>query len=380
MIPYSRQSINNDDISAVVKVLKSEFITQGKKISEFENSLSNFTNAKYVTVVNSATSALHLACIALNLQKGDSIWTSPISFVASANCGLYCGANVDFVDINPRTFNMDIDKLKNKLEYAKKNNQLPKIVIPVHFSGQSCNMKEIKKLSEKYKFKIIEDASHAIGGKYKDSNIGSCKYSDITVFSFHPVKIITTGEGGAILTNSNIINKKVKMLRSHGITRETSSYKKQEIVWYYEQRELGLNYRLTDIQAALGLSQLKRISNFVEKRREIASQYDIAFKDCKAIQTPYVEPDSFSVFHLYVVLFKNQKIRKKVINYLLNKNIRTNIHYIPIHTQPYYKKLSVYHDLHNSINYFDRALSLPIYPGLTKKDQNLVIKSVIEAL
>ncbi len=384
MIPYGKQHINNDDINEVIKVLKSDFITQGPVIPAFEKEISAFTGSKYAVAMNSATSALHLSCLALGLTKNDYLWTSPISFVASANCGLYCGAQVDFVDIDLNNFNINVNLLEEKLIEAQKQNKLPKIVIPVHMCGQSADSEIIFNLSKKYGFKIIEDASHAFGGKYKNEFIGSCSFSDITVFSFHPVKIITTGEGGAITTNDEEISNRVKLLRSHGITKNKELFlNKKEGDWYYEQQYLGFNYRLTDLQAALGLSQIKRTMDFVSKRREIANRYDRLLTNLP-IFTPKQEKYSLSSRHLYVIRIKNDN--SKLSHYeafksLREKNIFVNLHYIPIHLQPYYRKLGFKKgDYPNAERYYKEAISLPIYFSFTKKDQNYVIDTLTKLL
>lgn len=384
MIPYGKQNINNDDINEVIKVLKSDFITQGPVTPNFEEEISNFTGSKYSVALNSATSALHLSCLALGLTNNDYLWTSPISFVASANCGLYCGAQVDFVDIDSHNFNIDVNLLEEKLIEAKKKNKLPKIVIPVHMCGQSADMELIFNLSKKYGFKIIEDASHAFGGKYKNEFIGNCSFSDITVFSFHPVKIITTGEGGAITTNNEEISNKVKLLRSHGITKDNKLFfNKKEGEWYYEQQYLGFNYRLTDLQAALGLSQIKRTLDFVSKRREIADRYDNLLTNLPIV-TPKQEKYSLSSRHLYVIRIKNDKSKLshyETFKLLREKNILVNLHYIPIHLQPFYKKLGFKKgDYPSAESYYKEAISLPIYFSFSNKDQDYVIATLNKIL
>ena len=332
-IPYGKQNINQEDIDHVVSVLKSDFITQGPAIKKFEQDIENYTGAKYSSAVNSATSALHISCLALGVKQGDIVWTSPNSFVASSNSALYCGAKVDFIDIDPKTYNICPLILAEKLQRAKKLNILPKVIIAVHFAGQSCDMQEIKNLSEKYNFKIIEDASHAVGGSYQNNKIGYCKFSDITVFSFHPVKIITTGEGGIALTNNKEIYKKLLLFRSHGITRDKEQLINQDGPWFYEQQELGFNYRMTDIQAALGSSQLKRVDKFIKKRHQIAERYNQALKNLP-INIPYQAIEQISAFHLYVITLRDEKHRTELFNYLRKNGILVNIHYIPIHTQP----------------------------------------------
>jgi len=384
MIPYGRQDINTDDIDAVVSVLKSDFLTQGPIAPSFENALSDYCGTKYGVATNSATSSLHIACIALDLHSGDWLWTSPITFVASANCGLYCGAKVDFVDIDPRTYNMCPQKLEEKLIVAEKEGKLPKIVVPVHFSGQSCDMVSIHKLSKKYGFKIIEDASHAIGGKYKEVPIGCCAYSDITVFSFHPVKIITTGEGGMALTNNIDLAEKMRLLRSHGITRDPGKMTHSpDGPWYYQQVCLGFNYRMTELQAALGMSQLNRLEEFVKKRHEIAQRYNDAFAGA-SIKLPWQAPDTYSSFHLYVVRFQENDTNfshREIFDYLHAKGIGVNLHYIPVHMQPYYLNMGFAKGMFEEAEkYYSEAISMPIYSHLSVEDQDLIISTIKEVL
>ena len=306
MIPYGKQNINKEDINSVIEVMESDFLTQGPVTPLFEEKLQSFCNAKYAIATINATSALHLACLSIGVTKGDIVWTSPISFVASANCVLYCGGEIDFVDIDPRTYNISIDSLRDKLMKAKRKNKLPKAIIPVHLSGQSCDMRKINNLSKEFGFKIIEDASHAIGGKYENEPVGSCQYSDITVFSFHPVKIITTCEGGACLTNNKEIYEKIYNLRSHGIVRnQKDMLNKKEGSWYYEQKHLGFNYRLNDLQAALGINQIKRLKSFVKKRHLIVNSYNELFDNNENITVPYQNEKSFSSFHLYIIKISN---------------------------------------------------------------------------
>lgn len=376
MIPYGRQDIQREDIDAVIDVLKSDFLTQGPIVPRFESGLANIGKSKYATVVNSATSALHIACLALGISEGDYVWTVPNSFVASANCALYCGANVDFVDIDLKTNNMSIEKLEEKLISAKKAQKLPKVVIPVHLAGEPCDMAAIKKLSLEYDFRVIEDASHAIGGIYQGNPIGSCEYSDVTVFSFHPVKIVTSGEGGAVLTNSPQLDHKLKLLRSHGITRDQKfMHNINEDGWYYEQIALGFNYRMTDIHAALGLSQLSRLEEYINKRHDIANIYDVQFEHTR-IQKPYRNPNNKSALHLYVVQVDPKK-HNYVFHSLRKEKIGVNLHYIPIHTQPYYQNLGFsWGDFPNSEAYYKKAISLPIYPKLSEDEQNSVIDAV----
>ena len=372
MIPYGKQNITQEDINSVVKVMNSDFLTQGPITPNFEDELKSYCKANYAVAVVNATAALHLACLALEVKKGDLVWTSPISFVASANCAKYCGADIDFVDIDIETYNISVKALEEKLIDAKKNKRLPKVIIPVHLAGQSCEMKKIKELSDKYGFKIIEDASHAIGGKYLGEPVGNTKYSDITVFSFHPVKIITTCEGGVCLTNDSKIYDKIYRLRSHGIVRnQAEMVNKSHGQWYYEQIDLGFNYRLNDLQSALGINQLKRINSFVKERHLIASKYDELFKNSDNIISPFQSKDSFSSFHLYIIRVKTMSSsnRKLIFEKLRNEGIFVNIHYIPIYRQPYYSKGFKTQDFPNSEIYYSQAISLPIYPGL--KDEEI---------
>ena len=365
MIFYGKQSINQNDINAVVNVLKSDFLTQGPKVSEFENDLASYCGSKYSKVVSNGTTALHLAYLAIGLKHGDIMWTTPNTFVATTNAALYCGAIVDFVDIDVKTYNLSTASLKEKLIQAKKDGNLPKLVVPVHFAGQSCEMKDIWELSKEYGFKVIEDACHALGGEYQDKKVGGCVFSDMAIFSFHPVKMITTGEGGAIVTNNQEYDERIQLLRSHGISKDEVKFKKNDDGgWYYEQQDLGFNYRLTDIQAALGSSQLQRLDSFVEKRQKIAMRY---LNELKNIELPYQHPDVKSSWHLFVIKIKN---RKKVYNDLKSQGIMSQVHYIPVNKQPYYGCKS----LENSENYYQECLSLPIYVDLTIEDQGKVIK------
>jgi len=367
MIPYGKQNITEEDIKSVVYILKSKFLTQGPAVPNFEQEICKYTGVKYSVAVNSCTSALHIACLALGLTPKDIVWTSPITFVASANCVKYCGAKVDFIDVDSETALISIDKLKKKLVDARKNNCLPKILIPVHFAGQPCDMKEIYALSKEYGFSIIEDAAHAIGAKYMEDSIGLCKYSDITVFSFHPVKIITTGEGGCALTNNKLLADKMKLYRSHGITRNSeqmrNSSDKEE--WYYEQIYLGFNYRLTDIQAALGSSQLNRVDDIVKRRAEIADWYD------KNINYNFFTPlfrkeNRESSHHLYVLIIKKEGMdRDRIYRHMIDSGIGVNLHYIPVYRQPYFNmKIR----LSGAEEYYKTAISLPIFPELNKKE------------
>ena len=365
MIFYGKQSIDKNDIEAVTNVLKSNFLTQGPKAPEFENDLANYCGAKYAKVVSNGTAALHLSYLAIGLKRDDIVWTVPNTFVATANAALYCGAKIDFIDIDAKTYNLSIKCLKDKLTQAKIDGKLPKLIVPVHFSGQSCEMKEIWNLSKKYGFKIIEDACHALGGEYQSKKIGSCEYSDMTVFSFHPVKMITTGEGGAILTNNKILNDKVEIFRNHGITKDINKFKnKNNSDWYYEQQILGFNYRLTDIQAALGISQLKRLENFVIKRRKIAKLY---LNELKGVVLPYQHPETESSWHLFVVKVKD---RNMAYQQLKKEGITTQIHYIPVSEQPFYNCEKI----PNSNDFYQECLSLPIYVDLKRVEQLKVIE------
>jgi len=374
VIPYGKQDINQADIKAVVEVLQSDFITQGPQVPLFEKIVSKYCGAKYSVAVNSATSALHIACLAIGLGNNDYLWTSPNSFVASANCGLYCNAKIDFVDIDKRTYNLSAIKLEQKLIQAKKNNKLPKVVIPVHFAGQSCDMKKIYSLSKEYGFKIVEDASHAIGGKYLNKSIGNCQYSDITVFSFHPVKIITTAEGGLATTNDAKLEEKMQLFRSHGITRNSlSMINPSESLWYYEQIDLGFNYRMTDLQAALGISQMKRLDEFISRRHVLQKRYNQLLDDSIVIK-PYQDKDCFSSFHLYPVQININKSRQQVFSLFREKGVGVNVHYIPIHMQPYYQKLGFKQgDFPNAEAYYSNTISLPLYSSLSFESQDQVI-------
>ena len=373
ILPYSRQSINSIDILKVNEVLKSDYLTTGPNVRLFEKAINTYCNSKFSIAATSATAALHIACMSLNLKKDDIVWTSAISFVASANCALYCEAKVDFIDIDLDTFNLSISHLEKKLKLAKKINKLPKILIPVHLGGQSCDMYKIYKLSKKYRFKIIEDASHAIGGTFNKSKVGSCKYSDITVFSFHPVKIITSGEGGVATTNSKLLAKKMKMYREHGIERdENLFFGKKHGPWHYQQKLLGFNYRMSDIHASLGLNQLKRISKFVKKRNQISNTYKKELKELP-IDFQTNKSKNLSTFHLFIILV-SKKLHLKFFNYLRENKIFINLHYIPIFLHPYHKKKKInLLEYKQSMDYYKRALSLPVYYDLSQKEQIKII-------
>jgi len=377
MIPYGRQDITQRDIDSVVEVLQSDFLTQGPKVPLFEQTVAAKVGAKHALAMNSATSALHVACMALGLEQGDWLWTTPVTFVASANCGLYCGAQIDFVDIDPRTYNLCIRALEAKLIVAEREGKLPKVVVAVHLCGQPCDMLAIQALSQQYGFKIIEDASHAIGGKYKGEFIGSGRFSDITVFSFHPVKIITTAEGGMALTNNDQLAEKINLFRSHGVTRDRNLMTHEpDGPWYYQQVELGYNYRMTELQAALGVSQMERLDAFVSRRHELAKRYDELLQDLPVI-TPWQHPDSYSGLHLYVIRLQLGNIVKnhlEVFESLREQGVGVNLHYIPIHTQPYYKNMGfTYGDYPEAERYYREAISLPMYQGLTTPQQDKVV-------
>lgn len=384
MIPYGRQDISQADIEAVQAVLASDWLTQGPNVPRFEEAVASRCRVEHAVAVNSATSALHISCLALGVQAGDRIWTSPNTFVASANCGLYIGATVDFVDIDPHTYCMSVGALKAKLETSQAAGTLPKVVIPVHFAGASCEMKEIKQLSKKYGFRIIEDASHAIGGAYRDVPVGSCEYSDITVFSFHPVKMITTGEGGMALTNDPSLNARMTLLRSHGIVRDSSLMDQSpDGDWYYQQIELGYNYRITDLQAALGASQLERLDQFVSYRSDIAQRYDRAFQGLE-IATQQIPDYTRSSRHLYVVRLSADRLRarrKEIFDAMRAAGIGVNVHYIPVHTQPHYRKLGFKPgDFPEAERYYSEAISLPIHCRLSASDQEFVIRTLGELI
>jgi UDP-4-amino-4,6-dideoxy-N-acetyl-beta-L-altrosamine transaminase len=384
-IPYGRQDINQADIAAVLDVLNSDFLTQGPVVPIFENAVSSYCGALHAVAVNSATSALHVACMALGVGKGDRVWTTPITFVASANCALYCGASVDFIDIDPLTYNMSVDQLAEKLAEAKLTGNLPKVVIPVHLSGQPCDMEGIHALGQRYGFRIIEDASHAIGGRYKGERIGNCHYSDISVFSFHPVKIITTGEGGIALTNDASLAKKMRLLRSHGITSapEDMQPRLAHEIFNYQQIDLGFNYRMTDIQAALGLSQMQRLDYFVNKRHVIADRYD-RLLSMLPVQTPWQHPDSYSGYHLYIIRLKLDEInrtQRQVYDVLHDGKILVNLHYIPVYRQPYYLQMGFgIGYCSQAEQYYSEAISIPLYPSLTEVQQDQVVAVLSRAL
>ena len=384
MIPYGKQDINQDDLDSVLEVLKSDFLTQGPQVPIFENNVSRFVGAKYGVAVNSATSALHIACLSLGFTKGDILWTSPNTFVASANCAMYCGGKVDLVDIDPDTLNMCPKALETKLILAKERGLLPKIVVPVHFAGQSCDMRKIHELSVQYDFKIIEDASHAIGGKYLNQYVGNCAYSDITVFSFHPVKIITTAEGGLATTNQSNLAERMNLFRTHGITKDKNLFDIQsEGPWYYEQHELGYNYRLTDLQAALGISQLKRIHRFIKKRHILREGYEKLIKS-EDILLPKQDKNCYSALHLYPIQLRLEALtlsKKEIFESLRDQGLGVNLHYIPVHFHPYYKKLGFNRgDFPHAENYYKRAISIPMFPSMSNKDQEYVVSTLLKTI
>ena len=378
MIPYGRQDISQDDIDAVVEVLRSDFLTQGPVVPKFEKIVSTYCSVQHALAVNSSTSALHIACLALDLGPGDWLWTSPITFVASSNCALYCGAQVDFVDIDPLTYNLCPKALERKLLAAERDGCLPKVVVPVHLCGQCCDMRAIYSLAQRFNFKIIEDASHAIGGRYLSERIGNCRYSDITVFSFHPVKIITTGEGGMALTNDALLADRMLRYRSHGVTSDQSMMKPRPSheMWNYQQISLGFNYRMTDIQASLGVSQMARLDEFVSKRQRIAKFYDEALSDLR-LQTPWQHPDTYSSFHLYPIRLKLEeceKSQRKIYEGLRAGGILVNLHYIPVYLQPYYESMGFKPGYcPQAEKYYHEAISIPMYPTMTDRHLETVV-------
>lgn len=384
VIPYGRQDITKADIDAVVAALQSDFLTQGPMVPRFEHTVASHCGAAHALAVNSATSALHIACLALGLGRGDWLWTSPITFVASANCGLYCGAQVDFVDIDPRTYNLCPEALARKLAQAQRDGRLPKVVVLVHLCGQSCDMQAVHSLAQRYGFKVIEDASHAIGGRYQGRPVGNCQYSDITVFSFHPVKIVTTAEGGMALTNSAELANKMALLRSHGITRDPAQMTHDsDGPWYYQQIDLGFNYRMTDLQAALGVSQMQRLDAYVAQRHQLAQRYDELLANLP-ITTPWQHPDSYSGLHLYVIRLrpdKTSRSRREVFDSLREQGIGVNVHYIPVHTQPYFERMGFkVGDYPHAEGYYREAISLPMYATLTQAQQDVVVSALNKAL
>ena len=380
MIHYARQSVDQSDIDAVISALTSDYLTQGPVVPQFEKAIADRVSAKYAVATNSATSSLHVACLALGLGPGDLLWTVPNSFVASANCGLLCGADVDFVDIEPSTYCMDVEELERKLLVAKDFGRMPKVLVVVHYSGRSANMKAIRKIAGQFGVKVIEDAAHATGGSYLGDPIGSCKYSDIVVFSFHPVKVMTTGEGGVALTNDSEIASRMSRIRSHGVTRDpTEMMSADPRPWEFEQIELGLNYRMTELQAALGLSQLKRLDFFVARRRRLAQRYSELLKDLPLV-LPNLQPFNESAWHLYPILIdrpNSNLTRSQIYFSLLETGIKANVHFIPIHTHPYYRNMGFRKgDFPVSEWFYEHELSLPMYFDLTDEDQQLVTEAL----
>lgn len=384
MIPYGRQDITQADIDAVVDVLRSDFLTQGPQVPRFESKLAAYCGTQHAVAVNSATSALHIACLALGLGPGDWLWTSPITFVASANCGLYCGARVDFVDIDPLTNNLCPRALEHKLMMAEREGRLPKVVVPVHLCGEPCDMQVIAELAQRFGFKVIEDASHAIGAKYKGEAVGNCRFSDITVFSFHPVKIITTAEGGVAMTNDAALAERMALLRSHGITRDLARMTHEpDGPWYYEQVDLGFNYRMTELQAALGVSQLDRLDGYVARRHELAGRYDALLAD-QPVAIPRMQTDNYSGLHLYVIRLQRSegaRTHRQIFESLREQGIGINLHYIPVHLQPYYQAMGFKSgDFPEAERYYTEAISLPMYPALTEGQQDKVISMLNQVL
>lgn len=384
MIPYGRQDITQADVDAVVAVLHSDFLTQGPQVPLFEKSVAEHVGARHALAVNSATSALHIACLALGLGPGDWLWTTPITFVASANCGLYCGARVDFVDIDPRTYNLCPQVLERKLVAAQAAGRLPKVVVAVHLCGQPCDIAAIHALSQRYGFHVIEDASHAIGGRYKGEFIGNGRYSDITVFSFHPVKIVTTAEGGMALTNNADLANKMALLRSHGITRDPAQMTHEaDGSWYYQQIDLGFNYRMTELQAALGVSQMARLDQYVARRHELAARYDSLLADLP-LTRPWQHPDGYSGLHLYVIRLQLDRIGKthrQVFESLREQGVGVNVHYIPVHTQPHYQQLGFKTgDFPEAERYYTEAISLPMFQTMSEAQQDEVVAALRTSL
>jgi UDP-4-amino-4,6-dideoxy-N-acetyl-beta-L-altrosamine transaminase len=393
MIPYGRQEVTEGDIDAVVGTLRSDFLTTGPEVARFEQALAARVGASHVVAVNSATSALHIACLALGVGSGDRLWTVPNTFVASANCGRYCGAEVDFVDIDPLTWNMSVHKLEEKLAAAAAVDRLPKVVVPVHFSGQPTEQERIWTLAREYGFFVLEDASHSVGAARDGEPVGNCRWSDITVFSFHPVKVITSGEGGAALTNSDELAGRMLLFRSHGITREASRFRAAEFLeseepfdpgaWYYEQLELGFNYRMTDIHAALGASQLKRLDTYVDRRNALARRYDALLEDLP-VQRPLVYAGNLSAFHLYVVRVEDDadgRHRRRVFDELRSSGIGANVHYLPVHLQPYYRDQGFTSGSFPEAEAHGRtAVTLPLYPTLSEVEQDTVVETLSRGL
>jgi UDP-4-amino-4,6-dideoxy-N-acetyl-beta-L-altrosamine transaminase len=380
-IPYGRQSIDDYDIAAVTAVLRSDWLTQGPAIERFETRVAQYCGARYAVAVSNATAALHVACLALNLGPGDLLWTSPNTFVASANCALYCGADVDFVDIDPHTLNLSVEQLARKLEEAERAGRLPKVVVPVHFAGQSCDMAALQALSQRYGFALLEDASHAIGGAYRGKPVGSCAYSDATVFSFHPVKIVTTAEGGMVLTNREDLYRALLRFRSHGITRDAKQLQGEtDGPWCYQQLDLGFNYRMTDIQAALGASQMDRLEPFVARRRELVGRYRAALAGLP-LSLPEDAPDARPAWHLQVVTLREASWRRPAFDALRALGVQVNVHYQPVYLQPYYRALGFQPGYcRNAEHYYYRALTLPLYPAMRDQDFDRVVDALTTTL
>lgn len=384
MIPYGRQDIDEDDIAAVVAVLRSDWLTQGPVLARFEEAVAQRCGARHAVAVCNATAALHIACMALELGEGDILWTSPNTFLASANCGIYCGAEPDFVDIDPRSYNMSTAALERKLEAARRSGRLPKVVVPVHFAGQSCDMARIGELAREYGFSVIEDASHAVGGSYRGEPVGACRHAAMTVFSFHPVKIVTSGEGGMVLTNDARLYERLQLLRSHGMTRDPALMDRApDGPWYYQQVMLGYNYRMTELQAALGLSQLRRLDDFIARRHAIAARYDRLLAGLP-VDVPWRDPDAHSAFHLYVIRVRPgecPRSHREVFEGLRARGIGVNLHYIPVHTQPYYRRYGFREgDFPEAERYYREAISLPMYAALTDAEQDSVVAALREVL
>ncbi|MBI4082058.1 MAG: UDP-4-amino-4,6-dideoxy-N-acetyl-beta-L-altrosamine transaminase [Candidatus Lambdaproteobacteria bacterium] len=384
MIPYGRQNLNQADLDAVLDVLRSDWLTQGPANERFERAVATYCGAPHAVAVCNATAALHLACCALELGPGDALWTSPNTFVASANCALYCGAGVDFVDIDPRTYNLSAEALAEKLAQAERGGRLPKVVVPVHFGGQPCELEAIARLARRYGFRVIEDAAHAIGARYRGEPIGAGNHSDLSVFSFHPVKIVTSGEGGMVLTRHAALHERVALLRSHGITRAPAQMTgESEGGWYYQQVALGYNYRMTDMQAALGASQMTRIEEFLKRRHALAERYDRALAELP-VQVPWRAPERYSAFHLYVIRLRLKEIgrsRAEVYEAMRRAGIGVNVHYIPVHLQPHFRKLGFKPgDYPEAEAYYAQALTLPLHAGLTEPEQDRVVAVLRDAV
>lgn len=380
VIPYGRQLIDEDDIAAVVAVLRSDWLTQGPAIERFERKVADYCGVKYAVAVANGTAALHIAAAALDLKPGERLWTSPNTFVASANCARYLGADVDFVDIDPRTYNLSVARLEEKLAAAAKSGRLPKALVPVHFSGQSCEMEAIAALAKRYGILVLEDAAHAIGASYRGRPVGSCAFSDLAIFSFHPVKIVTTAEGGMVVTNRTDLYERLLLFRSHGITRDPKLMEGESHgPWYYQQTELGWNYRLTDLQAALGESQMNKLDAFVARRRDLARRYDELLRDLP-LTTPWQHPDTANAWHLYVIRLRLDRLkqtRRQVVEELRAAGIGVQIHYIPVHTQPYYRRLGFKDgDFPEAEKYYAETISLPMFAGLTDEDQDRVVEAL----